>query len=67
MTYKEAIEMFIEVSRPYNDYYEMQLAWSCFVDGLCRDKTITLHQYNNWSTPCTVKSFQRFNNKLKKE
>lgn len=51
MTYKEAVEMFIEHSRPCNDYYEMQFAWSCFVDCLCKDKTITLHQYNNWSTP----------------
>ena len=65
MTYKEAKEMFIEISRPFNDYYEMQLAWSCFVDGLCRDRTITLRQYNNWSNPCTIKTFKRFNDKLK--
>ena len=65
MTRKEAISMFIEHSRPYNDYYEMQFAWSCFVDSLYMDKTITLRQYNNWTKPCTVKSFQKFNDKLK--
>jgi len=28
------------------DYYKIQLEWSCFIDGLCRDGVITQAQYN---------------------
>lgn len=28
------------------DYCRVQLEWSCFIDGLCRDGVITQAQYN---------------------
>ena len=34
-----------------NDYYTVQLEWSCFTDTLCRDGEITLKQYSTWLTP----------------
>lgn len=34
-----------------NDYYAVQLEWSCFTDMLCRNGDITLKQYSAWLTP----------------
>ena len=34
-----------------NDYYAVQLEWSCFTDTLCRNGEITLKQYSTWLTP----------------
>ncbi len=34
-----------------DDYCAVQLAWSLFIDGLCRDKLITEKQYASWSFP----------------
>lgn len=33
------------------DYWTAQLAWSIYVDGLCKDGQITQRQCDNWSTP----------------
>jgi hypothetical protein len=30
-----------------NDYCKVQLEWSCFIDGLCRDGVISQAQYNS--------------------
>lgn len=33
------------------DYWTAQLAWSTWVDSLCKVGEITQKQYNNWATP----------------
>ena len=33
------------------DYWQAQLAWTEYVDGLCRRGEITEKQYNTWETP----------------
>lgn len=33
------------------DYWTAQLAWSCYMDNLCRDGWITLKQYETWGNP----------------
>ena len=57
MTYREAVR---EFQKAYHDLYERQvdywtaqLAWSEYVDGLCKDGQITQKQYNTWETPFT--------------
>ncbi|MBO7731886.1 MAG: hypothetical protein J6S67_05020 [Methanobrevibacter sp.] len=67
MTFKQAKRDFINVSDSFNDYWEMQFAWSCYIDGLNRDGQITDKQLNNWGNPCTVRSFKRFNKGFKGE
>ena len=64
MTYKQAVKDFIKMCNPFNDYWAMQLAWSIYTDGLCKDRMITQKQFQNWLTPCTPETFQKFNNKL---
>ena len=55
MTYRQAVMDFKEA---YNDLYEKcvdywtaQMAWSCYVDNLCRNGNITQKQYQTWATP----------------
>lgn len=64
MTKKQAIDSFLE-NKPFGDYWEMQLAWACYIDGLNRDGEITDRQRNTWDNPCTPKTFKRFNRKFK--
>lgn len=33
------------------DRLAVQFAWECFVDGLCKDREITMEQYNSWTFP----------------
>lgn len=64
MTYKKALAVFLCANRPFSDYWEMQLAWSCYVDGLHRDGMITDRQARTWDNPCTPETFKRFNKKF---
>lgn len=43
------IHMSLYISRA--DYWTAQLAWSCYMDYLCRDGKITDRQFRTWSTP----------------
>jgi hypothetical protein len=65
MTKPQAVKLFTDHNRPFNDYWSMQLAWSCFVDGLERDGEITMKQQATWLNPCTPDTFKRFNKKFK--
>lgn len=59
MKKSEAVKSFVSSSENgFNDYYEMQQAWSFFTDGLCRDGQITLKQFENWGNPTTVEKFK---------
>lgn len=56
MTKVEATRLFREVypdcyKDVRGDYCKVQFAWSCFVDGLCKDGQITQNQYDNWTMP----------------
>lgn len=56
MTKKAAIQQFASMFPNYKqeakkDYCKMQLAWSTFVDSLCKDGTITQRQYDTWLAP----------------
>ena len=55
MTYKRAVREFKTEYRDLFekrvDYWTGQMAWSCYVDSLCKSGIITQHQYQNWSTP----------------
>lgn len=33
------------------DYWTAQLAWSEYIDSLCKSGEITLKQYQNWGNP----------------
>ena len=33
------------------DYLAVQFAWECFVDCLCKDREITMQQYESWTFP----------------
>lgn len=64
MKKSDALRCFIENSdNGFNDYYEMQLAWSFFTDGLARDNLITSKQRENWDNPCKVDTFTRWHKK----
>lgn len=58
MTKKEAIAIFRaeilpEVIRTYGpkDKPAVSEAWNNWTDGLCKDREITLKQYETWSNP----------------
>ena len=56
MQYREAVKIFkTEIARElfekHVDYWTGQLAWSTWIDGLCKDGVITQKQWNNWKTP----------------
>lgn len=63
MTRKQAIDLFTQIYPPFNDYWEMQLAWTAFIDDL----EITETQRSHWGNPCTVKGFKAFNKKFQGE
>ena len=63
MTFKKAVETFASIHNGFSDYWSMQFAWSCFTDGLCKDRVITQKQWQNWGNPCTPDTFKRWNNK----
>lgn len=65
MTKRNAIKDFLSLHFPFNDYWCMQYAWNCFIDGLCKDKVITQKQFQNWGNPCTPETFKKFNKKFK--
>lgn len=51
MTYREAVKMFKESYPNKKDKPDYNFAWGVFIDGLCRDGTITKKQYENWQCP----------------
>lgn len=55
MTYRQAVREFKETHKHlwanHVDYWTAQLAWSAYVDGLCKDGVITQKQYDTWATP----------------
>lgn len=58
MTKKEALKIFNQEIKPgvierhgKKDKPALQLAWQCFIDGLCKDGTITQKQYDTWGNP----------------
>lgn len=61
-TFKQAVDSFIECapSGGWGDYWEMQQDWAAYIDGLCRDGSITQRQYDNFSNPCTPETFDRW-------
>ena len=63
MTFKKAVEDFVNIHNRFTDYWSMQFAWSCFTDYLARDGQITEKQRCNWGNPCTPETFKRWNNK----
>ena len=68
MTKNEADHIFEEIYPNYRqeagkDYCKVQFAWSCFIDGLCKDGKISQKQYNNWTPP--FKSREQFRESLK--
>lgn len=56
MTKQQATAEFKEMYPNYKqetkaDYCKMQLIWSTYVDGLCKDGQITQKQYDTWLAP----------------
>lgn len=55
MTYKEAIREFQNeyayLYVTHADFWTAQGCWSAYTDALCKNGTITQHQWNTWSTP----------------
>jgi len=54
MTKREALSLFrIEIlpSIPAIDKVARRCAWNDYTDALCKNRTITEHQYNNWTNP----------------
>ena len=55
MTYRQAVrdfkEAYVDLFEKQVDYWTGQLAWSTYTDCLCKDGTITQHQYDTWETP----------------
>lgn len=51
MTKKQAEQYFKANYELTNDYCRDQLAWSGFVDGLCKNGEIKQRQYENWGNP----------------
>ena len=54
MTKREAISMFrseILPSIPRTDKVARRCYWNDFTDSLCKDRSITEKQYENWTNP----------------
>lgn len=55
MTYRQVIKEFqTEYRNLYEqevDYWTAQLAWSAFVDSLCKEGVVTQKQWETWETP----------------
>lgn len=66
MTFRQAVSNFISVNKPFNDYWQMQYAWTVYVDSLEKDCIITMKQQANWGNPCTPDGFKNFNLKFKR-
>lgn len=66
MTQRDAVKMFVSSapSNGWGDYWSMQLDWSAFVDGLCRDGEITQRQFDNWGNPCSPETFGRWQRRM---
>lgn len=47
-------ESYSELLKNSDDYCERQLAWNCFIDGLCKYGEITQKQYDNWGNPACL-------------
>ena len=62
MTKQQAIKDFVSFALPngWGDYWAMQVDWSAFIDGLCKDGAITQRQFDRWGNPCTPESFDRW-------
>lgn len=67
MTKKQALNLFTEIHKPFNDYWAMQLRWEGFTDFLCADGRVTEKQRSTWGNPCTPETFKNFNKKFKGE
>lgn len=66
MTKSQAIKEFTTFNKPFREYWEMQLAWTIFLDSLKADKRITQRQRDCvWGNPCTPETFKTFNRKFK--
>ena len=57
-------EEFLQSMKPFYDYWNMQLAWTQFVDDLKMSDVITDKQRDNWGNPCRPETFKRFNQKF---
>jgi len=54
MTKKEALSQFKEFHMPNipsNDKPALRQAWNDYTDYLCKDKQISLKQYETWDNP----------------
>lgn len=56
MDYKTAVKRFHEENPEFHkgsgiDYWTAELAWSTWLDGLCKAGEVTQKQWNNWATP----------------
>lgn len=53
MNYKKAVKEFEEyyLSNGKYDYCTVQLMWTEYVDGLCKEGEITQKQFDNWTCP----------------
>ena len=63
MTFKKAVEDFVNIHFRFTDYWQMQLSWSIYVDFLAKNNDITERQCQNWRNPCTPETFKRWCNK----
>jgi hypothetical protein len=61
MTRKQAVDLFTQIYPPFNDYWELQLQWTVFLDEI----DITEKQRSFWINPCTPKTFKNFNRKFR--
>ena len=52
MNYKDAVKSFKDsLNLGEYDYWTVQLMWSEYTDGLCRNGEITTTQFSKWLTP----------------
>lgn len=61
MTQQDAKREFKNNYGTFNDYWEMQEAWTQYVDDLVADGVISETQANKWGNPCTPETFKRWN------
>jgi len=65
MTRPQGIQQFLKNNRQFGDYWEMQLAWTLFMDCLYLQRVITQRQRDIWGNPCTPETFKKFNSKFR--
>jgi len=52
MTKREAIRLFRSIACiPQGDKIMRRCAWLDFTDALCKERSITERQYDNWTNP----------------